>query len=64
MKIIVKYVATDPYYSDIEQTYIGATAEEVDNIRQETEEYMAREHNGLLSMIYKTEVVFDNTLNI
>lgn len=64
MKVVVKYVATDPYYSDQVQTYIGATAEEVDNIRQETEDFMAREHNGLLSMIYKPEVVFDDTLNI
>ena len=64
MKQVVKYVAVDPYYSDVEQTYIGSTAEEVDNIRKETEEFMAKEHNGLLSMIYKTEVVFDNTYEI
>ena len=30
---------------------------EIDNIRQETEDFMAREHNGLLSMIYKTEII-------
>ena len=60
MKQVVKYTAIDPYYSDQIQTYIGATQEEIDNIRQETEEFMAREHNGLLSMIYKTEIIDGN----
>lgn len=63
MKQVVKYTAVDPYYSDQIQTYIGSSAVEVDAIRQETEDYMAREHNGMLDMIYKAEVVFDNTTN-
>lgn len=40
MKRVVKYVSLDPYYSDIEQTYIGADDREIDMIQEETEEYM------------------------
>ena len=60
MKRIVKYTAIDPYYSDQEQTYIGSSPSEVDTIQWETEEFMAREHCSL-SMIYKSEIIFDNT---
>lgn len=37
---IVRYVSLDPYYSDVEQTYIGANDSEIDRIQEETEEYM------------------------
>lgn len=60
MKRIVKYHAVDPYYSDQEQVYIGATVAEIDNIQWETEEHMTRFH-ACLSMIYKPEIIFDNT---
>lgn len=59
MKQIVKYTAIDPYYSDQEQTYIGATPEEVRNIRSETEEFMS--HGEVLSRMYKVEEIFDDT---
>lgn len=64
MKQVVKYTAVDPYYSDQIQTYIGSTPSEVDSIRYETEEYMAREHPGGLGMIYRVETVFDDTTNL
>ena len=54
MKRVVKYIAIDPYYSDITQTYIGYNEEEIDNIQYETEEYMRGEHFSL-SDIYKKE---------
>jgi len=54
MKRIVKYIAIDPYYSDITQEYIGTSDEEIDNIQYETEEYMRGEHSSL-SDIYKKE---------
>lgn len=63
MKRIVRYVAVDPYYSDQTQTYIGANPTEVDNIQFETEQFMSREHASL-SMIYKPEIIFDNTENL
>ena len=63
MKMVVKYTAVDPYYSDQTQTYIGATPDEVDAIRYETEEYMAREHCSL-SMIYKAEIILDETTKL
>lgn len=60
MKRVVKYISTDRYYSDQEQTYIGSTPDEVDRIQQEVEEYMAREHCSL-SMIYTPETIYDDT---
>ena len=60
MKRIVKYTAIDPYYSDQVQTYIGPSPSEVDTIQLETEEFMAREYCSF-SMIYKSEIIFDNT---
>ena len=56
MKRIVKYIAIDPYYSDITQTYIGTSEKEIDNIQYETEEFMRGEHYSL-STIYKTEII-------
>lgn len=56
MKRIVKYTATDPYYSDVVQSYIGTTEEEVYNIQHETEEFMRGEHSSL-NMIYKSEII-------
>lgn len=61
MKRIVKYIAIDPYYSDVTQTYIGYDTDEVDRIQAETEEHMGREHPNGIDSIYKTEVVFDDT---
>lgn len=59
MKRIVKYTAVDPYYSDMEQTYIGESLREIDNIQMETEDFMAQEHCSL-SMIYKTEIIYED----
>ena len=60
MKRIVKYKAIDPYQSDITQTYIGTTAEEIDNIQYETEQHMKDSHFSL-SSIYETEWLYDET---
>ena len=60
MKRIVKYKAIDPYYSDITQTYIGTSAEELDNIQYETEQYMKGSHFSL-SSIYEREWLLDES---
>lgn len=60
MKRIVKYTAIDPYYSDVIQTYIGIDSDEIDAIQYETEESMKNCHSSL-SMIYKSEVIKDET---
>lgn len=57
MKRIVKYTAIDPYYSDVIQTYIGMTSEEIDNIQYETEEFMAQYHINGINNIYKIEII-------
>ena len=62
MKRIVKYTAIDPYYSDITQTYIGSTIEELDNIQWETEKSMGSGHTSI-DMIYKIEIVNDDIDN-
>lgn len=57
MKRIVRYKAIDPYYSDVEQTYIGATLNEVDEIQFETERHMGQHHANGITSIYKTEII-------
>lgn len=53
MTRVVRYVSLDPYYSDIEQTYIGADDREIDAIQEETEEHMWQyNHFG-----YRIEIV-------
>ncbi len=63
MKRVVKYIPVDPYYSEQIQTYIGSTLSEIDDIQYETEQFMAKEHCSL-SMIYKQEILFDNTFDL
>lgn len=60
MKRIIKYKAIDPLYSDITQTYIGLTTEEIDNIQYETEQYMKGSHFSL-SSIYEREWLLDES---
>ena len=60
MKRIIKYKAIDSYYSDVIQTYIGTSAEELDNIQDETEQHMKGSHFSL-SSIYETEWLYDET---
>lgn len=61
MKRVVKYIAIDPYYSDVVQTYIGSSEEELDNIQYETEQHMGRFHASL-GMIYKQKTLYDDSL--
>ena len=60
MKRIIKYKAIDPLYSDVTQTYIGTSAEELDNIQYETEEFMKGSHFSL-SSIYEREWLLDES---
>ena len=59
MKRVVRYNAIDPYYSTFEETYIGATLDEIDQQQQETEEFIGRNHPSGIMSIYKTEVIFE-----
>lgn len=61
MKKIVKYIPIDPYYSEFVETYIGSSADEIDKIQYETEEFISREHASL-DMIYKTKIILDETI--
>ena len=60
MKKVIRYIPICPYYNEFTETYIGSSADEVENIQYETEEFISREHSSL-SMIYKTEVILDET---
>lgn len=59
MKRIVKYKAINPYYSDITQTYIGSYPWEIDNIQEETEEFMKGENSSIYN-IYDIEIIDDS----
>jgi hypothetical protein len=60
MKKVVKYIPIDPYYNEFTETYIGGSASEIENIQYETEDFISREHASL-GMIYKTEIILDET---
>lgn len=60
MKKVVKYIPIDPYYNEFAETYIGSSASEIENIQYETEDFISREHASL-GMIYKTEIILDET---
>ena len=60
MKRVVKYIAIDPYYSDVIQTYIGMDSDEIDSIQYETEKFMSKEHSNI-GNIYRSEVIKDET---
>ena len=55
MKIIKKYVAIDPYYSDFEISFIGENLDKIDEQIFDFEKYLGREHPIGISTIYKTE---------
>lgn len=63
MKRIIKYIAIDPYYSNVIQTYIGANSDEIDSIQYETEKFMSKEHSNI-NNIYRSEVIKDETDNL
>lgn len=58
MKRVVSYTAIDPYYSDVVQTYIGATWESINRQQEEVEKFMCGEHVNL-GMIYRSEVILE-----
>ena len=63
MKRVVLYKSIDPYYSDVEQTYIGLNADEIDRQQFETEEFMRRGY-PYLGMVYNTKILLDETNEI
>lgn len=57
MKRVVRYTATDPYYSDFTETYIGESMESLDYQQYELEKYVGRNHPHGIDAIYKQEIV-------
>jgi hypothetical protein len=63
MKLKIKYISIDPYYSDFEQTFIGLDINSCYDQCYEFENYLGREHSNGISSIYKTEVVYDESMS-
>lgn len=61
MLLKIKYIAIDPYYSDVEQSFIGLDIDSCERQRFEFESYLGREHSNGISSIYKTEILYDGT---
>ena len=57
MKLIVKYTAIDPLYSDQTQCFIGSTCEECWDQKYAFEEWLGRDHPCGINCIYQTELV-------
>lgn len=56
----VWYEAIDPYYSDCEQTFIGATWEDLDNQEYEHDKWLGREHPAGIRFIYDKHTIYES----
>ena len=56
-KLRVKYIPIDPFYSTIEQVFIGNTVEECEDQEYEYEKWLGHHHPCGITYIYKTEIV-------
>lgn len=61
MLLKIKYISIDPFYSDMEQSFIGLDIDSCERQRIEFESYLGREHSNGISSIYKTEILYDGT---
>ena len=53
----VKYKAIDPYYSDMEQVFIGGSIDSLDDQQYEFEKWLGKEHPAGIRFIYESEIV-------
>ncbi len=56
----VWYEAIDPYYSDIVQTFVGATWEDLDNQEYEHDKWLGREHPAGILFIYHKHTIYES----
>lgn len=56
----VWYEAIDPYYSDIIQTFVGTTWEDLDNQEYEHDKYLGREHSAGIVFIYDKYTIYES----
>ena len=63
MKIIKKYTAIDPYYTDQIQTFIGEDINSIDEQIYEFEKWLGKEHPLGIGAIYKEEVIYDSSVD-
>lgn len=56
-KLVVKYEAVDPYYSDQVQTFIGVDIDSCEEQRYEFEKWLGRNHPAGIMFIYKTKIL-------
>lgn len=56
-RLKVKYKATDPYYSDQIQTFIGCDINSCWDQMYEFEEWLGREHPAGIRFMYKIEII-------
>lgn len=63
MKLKIKYIAIDPYYTTHEQTFIGIDIDDCENQQYEYERYLGKEHANGISSIFRTEILFDGSMS-
>lgn len=57
----IKYVAIDPYYSDLEQSFIGYDIEDCWSQKYDFDIWLGREHPMGMKAIYKEEILQEKT---
>lgn len=56
-RLVVKYNAKDPYYSDQIQTFIGCDINSCWDQMYDFEEWLGREHPSGIMSIYNSEII-------
>ena len=56
----VWYEAIDPYYSDVVQTFIGTSWEDLDNQEYEQDKWLGREHPAGIRFIYDKHIIYES----
>lgn len=56
-RLVVKYKAKDPYYSDQTQTFIGCDINSCWDQMNDFEEWLGREHPSGIMAIYNSEII-------
>lgn len=56
MRLKIKYIAIDPYYSDMVQIFVGSRSS-IDQQVYDFESWLGKEHSNGTASIYKTEII-------
>ena len=63
MRRDVWYESIDPYYSDEVQSFIGSSHEELDNLEDEHDKWLGREHPDGIRFVFDKHIIYESDCN-